>query len=180
MISRKITFKEKEVKIWNLSVKGYNTKKKVNYNSIGRELDTILQQNFLEKTIALRCMSSKDHHKTVKEIVEIIRKTGTDRYDPKKKMMFHDFYAKHNPDLFASIILVSKKTFMGKHIQEFYAKTKGDRKYGIRADIFTLYNPEELKMIHHVYDGQEESDCFKFKFPKYKQKALLGIIAIDS
>ena len=170
----------REVKIWTVITSGYATKKKVNYSDLGEVLDQIIQSNFLGKTIVMRLVGSQDHHKTVTELVPIIKKTGTDRYDPQRKMIFHDFYAKHNPDLFASLIKVSTLPIMAKQLEEFYSKTIGDRKKGIRADIITLYNQKSLRMIKHVYDDQEERDCFTFKDPQQKRKALLGIIMIES
>ena len=170
-----------KIPIWTLRFPGYISKKKVAYEEIGKRLDKIIQKNFLGIKILMRCLGSHDHKgKNINELVKTIRKTGTDRYDSKRKMIFHEFYSKHNPDIFMSVINKVTKTnpSMKELIEEFYTKTTSDRKIGVRADIITIYNPKKLKMIKHVYDGQEESDCFTFKDPKNKQKALLGIIKI--
>ena len=172
----------KKPAIWHVHVPGYITKKNVDYQGIGKKLDKIIRSNLKEKNIVMRCLGSQDHpQRTTQELVEIIKQTGTDRYDPKRKIIFHKFYAKHNPDLFASPVKVSENTpSMAEVLKKFYTKTTGDRKIGVRADIVVFYDPKKLEMVKHVYKGQEESDLFKFKNPKNKQKAVLGIIEIDS
>src|SRR3989344_1697365 len=124
------------IPIWKVSVPGYITKRSVDYREIGNRLDKIIQQMFLGKRILIRCVGSKDHvGLDIDGLVETIRKIGTDRYDPERKMIFHDFYSKHNPDLFASPFMVTETTpSMRELIGEFYEKTTGDRKVGVRED----------------------------------------------
>lgn len=173
---------DKDISIWKVSVPGYLTKKSVNYDSIGKKLDKIIQENFLGKKVLIRCVGSKDHVELkINELVDTIKKIGTDRYDPKRKMIFHDFYSKHNPDLFASPFIVTETTpSMRELIEEFYEKTTGDRKIGVRADVILVYDPKKFKMIKHVYENQEWSDCFTFKDPEKKRESLLGVIQIVS
>ena len=49
----------------------------------------------------IRLISSKDHDISRDELVEIIRRTGTDRYDADRKHIFYDHYGKHDFDFFA-------------------------------------------------------------------------------
>lgn len=173
---------DKEIPIWKVSVPGYTTNKTVDYENIGKKLDKIIKQNFLGKKVLIRCVGSKDHvGLKIDELIDTIKKIGTDRYDPERKMIFHDFYSKHNPDLFASPYTVTETTpSMRQLIEEFYEKTTGDRKIGIRADVILVYDPRKLKMIKHVYENQDWSDCFTFKYPENKRESLLGVIQIVS
>lgn len=179
MISQNQRPISRAVKLWTVTLQNYSTAKNIDYVYLGKELDQIIQQNFLGKTIVIRLIGSQDHDKNIPELVHIIQKIGTDRYNPYRKMMFHDFYAKHKPDLFGSVFTVSNKSpSMCQLLKEFHTKTLADRNKGVTADIILLYDPRKLNMIHQVYDGQTESDCFTFKDPKQKQKALLGIIQV--
>ncbi len=173
--------RKKNIPVWIISLPMNFRSKKKYYQIAGIAGDKIIHEHFLGKKILLRCLSSKDHKKTVDGLVDIIKKTGTDRYDPKRKMIFHEFYKKHKPDIFLEECLVTKeKSIMKNILQSFYQKTKGDRKIGLYADIITIYNPRKMKMIKNVYEGQEKSDCFQFRDQKNKPKAILGIIVLKN
>jgi len=137
--------KDQETLVLRLSIPGYTVKRKVDYTSIGKRLDKMVQDNFLGRKILVRCVGSKDHVGiNIEQLVDTIRRIGTDRYDPNRKMIFHDFYSRHNPDLFASPFTVTTTTpRCGEIIKEFYEKTTGDRKIGVKADIILIYDPKK-------------------------------------
>ena len=170
----------KEIPRYTISIPEYTLNKKPNYKRVGKIIDTTLRKYFLGKTVLVRCISSADHNnKKIEELIKIITTTGSDRYDRKRKMVCHDFYAKHNPDIFASPLKITEDIeFMHEVVGDFYEGAKEDRGYPVRVDIIILYDPQKLKMIKKVYGNQEESDCFTFKDSKNKTKALLGVIRV--
>ncbi len=145
------------------------------------DADQYVAKHYSGDKVLVRCLSSKEHAKySLEELVQLIAQTGTDRYDPHRKMMFHEFYEAHAPDLFADLVEVSEESpIIGPLFQDFFEKTKGDRQEGVRADIVLLYDPDKLEMISNVYENQEQSDCFRFKHIDRKVQALLAIICIS-
>ena len=112
----------------------------------------------------IRLISSKEHDIPRDELVEIIKKTGTDRYNPDRKHVFYDFYGKHDFDFFAGH---SKVETLEEDIKEavklFPSRTKGDRGYEVHPDIVIIYDSSKCIELDGVYDYKSGSDCFKFK-----------------
>jgi hypothetical protein len=114
--------------------------------------------------ILIRLISSKDHDINRDELVEIIRKTGSDKYDLKRKHIFHDYYAKHDFDFFAEKSTI--KTLdqdITEAIKRFPDRTKGDRGYEVHPDIVVIYDGDKCEELDGVYDYKSGSDCYKFK-----------------
>ena len=112
----------------------------------------------------IRLISSKDHDISRDELVEIIRRTGTDRYDADRKHIFYDHYGKHDFDFFAE--KSSTKT-LEKDIKEAVkllpSRTKGDRGYEVNPDIVIIYDGDKCIELDGVYDYKSGSDCYKCK-----------------
>lgn len=112
----------------------------------------------------IRLLSSQDHDIARDELVKIIKKTGKDWYDPKRKHIFHDFYGKHDFDFFAE---KSDTKSLDRDITEaiklFPGRTKGDRGYEVHPDIVIIYDGDKCEEFDGVYDYKSGSDCFKFK-----------------
>lgn len=102
--------------------------------NITKKLNEIIRREFSGKEILIRCISSKSHKQiNTKKLIEIIKKTGTDRYNSDKKVIFHDFYSKYNPDIFASPFKVTKKhPDMGNFFMNFILKQKVIEKGALR------------------------------------------------
>lgn len=111
----------------------------------------------------IRLISSNDHNISRDELVEIIRSTGTDKYDKNRKHVFYNFYGKHDFDFFAG--KSSVKT-LEKDIEEAVkllpSRTKGDRGYEVNPDIIIIYDSSKCNELDGVYDYKSGSDCFKF------------------
>lgn len=115
------------------------------------------------KQYIVRLVSSEDHDLSRKELSKIIRETGRDRYDEKRKQMFDDFYGKHQVDFFGTIVEATDLDKQIKHMQQaFGGKTLGDRGKHVTPDIAIIYNANGCNMIQHVYEDRLTSDCFQF------------------
>ena len=112
----------------------------------------------------IRLISSKDHDIPRDELIETIRKIGTDRYDPKRKHVFYDYYGKHDFDFFAQ---KSTTETLEADIKEAVSllpeRTKGDRGYAVIPDIVIIYDGEKCIELDGVYDYKSGSDCYKCK-----------------
>jgi len=112
----------------------------------------------------IRLISTKEHKITQDELVDIIKKTGTDKYDPKRKHIFYDYYGKHDFDFFAEKPTIeSLEEDIAEAIRLFPGRTKGDRGYEVIQNIIIIYNGDECEELDEVYDYKSGSDCFKFK-----------------
>lgn len=75
-----------KVKIHKITLPEYNVKKMPDYHHIGRQIDAVLKKHFLNQKLAIRCVGTSEHKgKTVDELIKIIKKTGTDRYNSKRE-----------------------------------------------------------------------------------------------
>lgn len=112
----------------------------------------------------IRLISSKDHHISRDKLVNIIRTTGTDRYDPNRKTVFDEYYGKHEFDFFAG---ASSTETLENDIEEAVrllpSRTKGDRGYEVHPDILVVYDADKCTELDGVYDYKTGSDCYKFK-----------------
>lgn len=164
--------------IYQIKVPEYKVTTKPDWKKIGSKIDKIIKKHFLGKKTAIRCLSSKEHKgKTINQLVKIIKTTGTDRYDPKRKGdRYENIQGKHI-DFFALDYLIKPKTkIMQNFIEPFYTWPKKP----IRINIAIIYDFSKLKRVLHQYEGRTDikRDGFMFKDHKNKQKAVLGIIKI--
>ena len=139
----------KKSNVYTLSLPEYILKDKLNYKSIGTKIDSLIKKHFLDKRVLIRCISGDSHKQmNINRLIAIIKKTGTDMYDPKRKKVCHSFYKKHTFDIFASKKKITKTMrFMQDVIQDFYEGALQDRGYPVRVDLLILYNPLQLKML---------------------------------
>lgn len=117
------------------------------------------------KRYLIRLVSSNDHRLSQDELIDVIERTGTDRYDPKRKHIAFDFYEKHNVDFFAEsdIDETNAEVKLAEMIRKFPERTKGDRGVAVHPDIAIIYDASKCEMIMDVYDSHPISDCFRFK-----------------
>lgn len=110
----------------------------------------------------VRLISSAQHDVSKQELIDVIRKTGTDKYDPNRQKIFDDYYKSFVIDFFGSKTQDVEKD-LAQLQKEFMQKTLGDRGESVSADIAILYKESSCTMVQHVYPGQEQSDCYVFK-----------------
>ncbi len=174
----------------------YHIKKKPDYVKLGKKVDKVIEQSFPDGKYILRALGSNDHSKlTLNKLADIALKTGTDKYDPKRKGVCHDEFSGYDYDIQAGTIRIRKRklvipesyrylTEFGDIIWHFYEHTRLDRGYAVRIDLLLLYDPKKLmkaKKFHpnarSVRKGLNKY-LYKFKHPKNKKGALLGIVKI--
>lgn len=177
----KTTMKQKLLEI---ALPEYKADVKPDYLAVGLKLDKLLEQHFMGRDIVLRCIGSQDHPgKTLDEVVEIIMRTGTDKYDPARKGQGYSVgtdQGKHI-DFFGTPVKVCVGTdiFTLELLDDFYNGSRGDRGYAIRIDIVIIYDASKLTSVEHLYgEDIDESDGFVFKEPESKPGAVLGVLKI--
>ena len=184
------------VKIIEIKVPEYNIKTKPNYIKIGKKVDKILEKSFPDGKYILRAISSDDHPRlSLNQLANIVLKTGTDTYDPKRKAVCHEEFSGYDYDIQAGTIkikdskLVIPKSYkykseFGDIVYHFYEHTPLDRGYAVRIDLLLIYNPKKLrksrKKSAEAKSVKRELSkyLYKFKNPKNKRDALLGIVKI--
>ncbi len=171
-------------KILEIALPEYKANVKPDYLTVGPKLDKLLEQHFMGQDTVLRCIGSQDHSgKTLDELVSIIIKTGTDKYDPSRTGQGYGVgtdKGKHI-DFFGTPVKVHVGTdiFTLELLDDFYHGSLGDRGYAIRIDIVIVYDANKLTKVEHLYgEDVEESDGFVFKDPEHKPYAILGILKI--
>lgn len=167
--------------IFKISLPEYSIDKKPDYETIGKKIDQVLIDNFLGQNIAIRCLSLQDHPgMSVEQLIEIIETTGTDKYDPQRKMtVAHNFYSEKGIETFATPVQVTENMKqMNDIIKDFYEGALYDRGYSLKIDLIVIYDISHLEVIPIKYDDGIGRESFKFKNPEKKQSAVLGFIKI--
>ncbi|MEK6963429.1 MAG: hypothetical protein AABX70_03315 [Nanoarchaeota archaeon] len=184
------------IKVIEMHLPKYHIKKKPDYVKLGKKVDKVIEKSFPDGKYILRALGSSDHPKlTLNKLANIVLKTGTDRYDPKRKGVCHDEFSGYDYDIQAGTIEIKKgkliipqsyryKTEFGDIIWHFYEHTRLDRDYAVKIDLLLIYDPNQLKKARKFHDCARSvrkglnQYLYKFKNPRQKKKALLGIIKI--
>jgi hypothetical protein len=172
---------EKLCPVYSINIPEYRLDQKPDYQMVGRKMDEAIQQYFSDREIALRCLSLADHPgQTMDSLVETIQRLGTDRYDPDRKGVLHDFYKDRGVDMFAGPHDFTKGAqALADTVENFYEGALQDRGYRVRIDLILVYDPKQLEFVPVDYgNGDYGNDAFRFKNPEEKRKALIGIIKV--
>ena len=179
-----------------ISVPEYTVDKKPDYLKIGTKVDRVIERNFSDRKYIYRAIGLDDHPGlTLDELVSIILKTGTDKYDPTRKGVCHDQYSVYDYDIQAgsfeirnSKIVIEETdtypTLFGDTIYDFYENAPQDRGHPVRIDLLVFYDTDKLeraKLINPEAVGVStslEKYLYKFKDRNNKRDALLGVIKI--
>jgi hypothetical protein len=175
-------------KIITISIPEYTLDTQPDYSVVGVKIDRALSENF-EGAYLLRALSIIDHPQyTLEELVDIILKTGTDKYDPNRKGVAHEEFEPYQPDIQAGMIEIKNGKLItesfAEDVRRFYENTLIDRGYRIRIDLIVLYNPNQLIKAEKVdldkpsVSSHLEEYLWKFKNPNEKQSAVAGIVKI--
>lgn len=112
----------------------------------------------------IRLISSQDHHLTRNQLVAILQKTGSDRYDSARKTVAHDYYKNYQFDFFAEQSHVETlEDDIKKAIKLFPSRTKGDRRDETHPDIAFIYDRDKYEEFDGVYDYTSGNDCYQCK-----------------
>lgn len=184
------------VKILEIPLSEYSVDSRPDYLEIGRRVDALIERNFPDGIYVERAIGLQDHKGiTMDDLVGIILKSGTDKYDSERKSVLQEEFSGYDYDIQAGTILINNShiindepgalpTFFGSIARHFYVDTLYDRGYAVRIDLILLYDSAALEVASKrnpssrtVREGLEQF-LFKFKFPEKKADALRGIIKI--
>lgn len=170
------------MKLIEIDLPQYTISQEPNADEIGTLVDDEIRKNFRGKSVVVRGIASSEHpHKSVDELIEIIRTTGTDRYDSGRKGDRYENIENKHIDLFGVPAIASEDSEIFKVIVwGFYHSAIAVHGYPVRIDVVTIYDAEQLHQVSHRYEGREDikDDGFAFKDRGDKAAAVLGIIKI--
>ena len=168
--------------VLKVDLPAYQVGSEPNHTIFGKTVDDELRRHFMGQTVVVRGIASADHPgKTVDELVEVIKRDGTDRYDPARQGDRYENIERKHIDFFAFRRKVTTRMQLFKDISwGFYHGAIAVHGQPKRIDILTIYDASKLKRVTHRYEGRPTAkrDGFVFKDPIHKQDALLGIIKI--
>lgn len=171
------------MKTITLNLSEYTVEQEPDHKAIGEVVDDAIKQHFPGQTIIARGLSSNEHpNKTVEELIEIIQKLGTDRYEPERAGDRYENIKGKHIDFFAFRRKVTPRMELFKDISwGFYHGAKAIHGKPVRIDLLTIYDAAQLKAVVHQYEGHTDikRDGFIFKRPENKTNALLGIIKVN-
>ena len=185
-----------KAKVLEVHLPEYHIKKKPDYVKLGKKVDAVIEKSFPDGKYIIRALGSDDHPKlSLNKLAEIVLETGTDRYDPNRKGVCHDEFCGYDYDIQAGTIIIKNgklvipkdykyPTEFGDVIWHFYEHTPLDRGYAVRIDLLLIYDPKQLtkaRKFHSKARGVRRglnNYLYKFKHPKNKKDALIGIIKI--
>jgi len=150
------------------------------------ELTNVLFDKFPQKKLCIRGVSLSEHNLlngsalSVAELVEIIARDGSDRYNPNVAGDRYGNVENKRIDFFA----LDFDTCGGENNFWYMFNTfyyYGIDKYGEprMVDVITVYDTEKLDRVEYMYEGDDEIRSDAFVFPSGDITALLGIITIN-
>jgi hypothetical protein len=172
------------VKVCTVNVPEYQVVTKPDYKAVGAIVDAELKKHFASQVVGLRALGSQEHPgKTIDDLVEIIKRDGTDRYDPKRNGDRYDNVEGKHIDLFLLRRKITEKSkIFWQFVWSFYESPLKVRGYSVRADILVVYDLSKLKAVRttHTHEGRPitKRDGYIFRNPENKADAVLGIIKI--
>jgi hypothetical protein len=154
--------------------------------SIGRELDDLLHRNFPNELLAIRALDSRDsRHGNMgrKQLINIIRNSGSDRHDDHQTAQGTAILERQNltADMYCYLFdLKSVSEYMVQPIWDLYSASAMGERLGseIYVDVITIYDPKQLEPIPYILEfGGAGTDAFNFQ-SESRTKAIKGIIEI--
>jgi hypothetical protein len=172
------------VKVFTVNIPEYQVTTKPDYKTVGAVVDAQLKNHFMGQMVGLRALGSQEHPgKTINDLVEIIKRDGTDRYDPERGGDRYDNIEGKHIDLFLLRRKITENSKIFWQIAwSFYESPLKVRGYPVRADILVVYDLSKLKAVRttHTHEGRPitKRDGYVFRKPANKAEAILGIVKI--
>ena len=166
--------------IYTIKLPEYQVTTEPDHNSIGKPVDDIIKQHFMNETIVVRGVGSGEHDMPTDSLINIIQKTGTDRYDQGRLGDRYQNVENKQIDFFAFKRKMTSKTELFKDISwGFYHGSIAIHGRPVRIDIIIIYDSKKVKSVLHHYDGREKGkrDGFVFRDDDRKD-AVRAIIKI--
>lgn len=172
------------MKILTISLPEYKVSTEPDHKAIGKPVDDLLKKHFMGQQVLIRGLGSMEHpDKSIDEVVEIIKRTGTDRYDPKRIGDRYTNVGDKYFDLCASRRTISPRSEIFWQLSwSFYSSPLKERGYPVKVDILTIYDPKQLKAVTYSpvgHKGRIMRDGFVFRNSDDKAAAILGIVKIQ-
>ena len=170
-----------QIPIYRIKVPEYSVRAKPDHAAVGARIDSVIKKHFLSQRVAIRCVGSQEHRCSRDNLVKIIKKLGTDRYDSERKGEKYENVGNKCIDFFAlDFKITSKGKYMKNFIEPFYEYPKQEKAIPVRIDIIIIYDLSKLKRVIHRYEGRTDvkRDGFVFKNPSNKPDAIKGIIKV--
>lgn len=170
------------MKVVEIYLPQYRVDTEPDHSAIGKEVDAVIKEQFAGKTIVVRGISSTEHDKSADELIDIIKRVGTDRYDPNRIGDRYENIRGKRIDLFGFRRKVTSRMKLFQDISwGFYHGSIAIHGRPVRINIVTIYAADKLKAVVHQYEGRDDikRDGFVFREPENKKAALLGIIKIS-
>ncbi len=172
------------MKLLTVSVPQYTVDREPDHKAIGKPVDDLLREHFMGQKVLIRGLGSMEHpDKSVDELIEVIKSTGTDRYDPKRIGDRYTNVGDKYFDLCALRRTISPRSKIFWQLSwSFYGSPLKERGYPVLVDILVIYDPKQLRAVTYSPVGQKGRimrDGFVFRNPDNKVAAILGIIKIN-
>lgn len=171
------------MEIIRLNLPEYTIDSEPDHELLGKIVDQELTKHFMGQSILVRGIASSEHpDKTIDELIDIIKQTGTDRYDPKLKGDRYENIDDKHIDLFAFPHMVNNQSsIFADVVYGFYHSAIGVHGKPQRIDILTIYDATKVTKVVHQYEGRDDikEDGYVFNDTKNSVDAILGIVRID-
>lgn len=177
---------KKGIPVYTIYLPKYNfSNGEPDHRAIGKPVDDELRKYFIGETVLIRGLGSQEHpEKSVDELIEIIKKTGTDRYDSSR---IGDRYTNVGDKYFDFCALrrtISPRSKIFWQLSwSFYLSPLKERGYSVLVDILIVYDPKQLKVVTYSPIGQKSRimrDGFVFRNPDNKSAAIKAIFKITN
>lgn len=160
----------------------YQVSSEPDHRRIARPVDAAIRDNFPGQVIIARGVSADDHPGlTVDELITIILRLGTDRYDPDRAGDRYANIENKHIDLFGFRRTVTPKMRLFAQLSwGFYHGSIEIHGRPTRLDIVSIYDATRLRAVRHQYEGRADRkrDGYRFVDPAHKTAALLGVIRL--
>ncbi|NKB66767.1 MAG: hypothetical protein GKR89_06890 [Candidatus Latescibacteria bacterium] len=196
-------------KALSIALPEYTVDEAPDYIQIGRQVDDLLAEQLGDGAYLIRALSLAEHPgKSLDELGDIILELGTDKYDPNRKEVEKNFGGYDHEFHVSSVQIKDGQLFdeegtagdtqlaervglpaeecagyfgaLSYHFRESLPLARG---VSLRADILTIYDPEQMQQAEWVDPsipevGHFAQHLYKFKEPERKQQALVALVKI--
>lgn len=179
-----MTYSLKNTPVFTVHLPEYTVDAEPEHGVVGKIVDDEIKKHFLGQSILLRGLASVEHPgKSIDELIEIIKRDGTDRYDPNRIGDRYENVENKHIDLFALKFDVTKDSEMFSQLTwPFYHWGIKDRGFPLRCDVLIIYDPAQLRQVEFTYAGREHEgardDGFVFRNQNNKPTAIKAIFKI--
>lgn len=167
-------------KIIHIECPAYILSKKLDYIKAGNEIDSALNENFMNQYVMIRAIQSSKHKMPRDKLIERIIEYGNDRYDSNSEYAAN--VTDRPIDLFGLVCKIEGQPIAKELLEGFHKwKPKCEEKPQHKADIWMILDPKQFEQVeyNHSRFNIKVSDAYVYKNPNNKPDALIGIVIVD-